>query len=89
MELYEQLVTTITRMGYPVELGCTIADQLRTERAMRRMLGYLRQAKPKRIEEIADELVAILGDRDNWTKKKIAEHANAKYNAYLNSEFRE
>ena len=50
---------------------------------MSRMIGYLRNAKPQSAEEIADEMLAIMEDRERWTKKKEAEYYNAKYNEML------
>ena len=70
-------------MGYPKEFGIAIANNLRTEKTMSRMIGYLRNAKPQSAEEIADEMLAIMEDRERWTKKKEAEYYNAKYNEML------
>lgn len=70
-------------MGYPKEFGIAIANNLRTEKTMSRMIGYLRNAKPRSAEEIADEMLAIMGDRERWIKKKEAEQANARYNELL------
>ena len=70
-------------MGYPKEFGIAIANNLRTEKTMSRMIGYLRNAKPRSAEEIADEMLAIMEDRERWTKKKEAEYYNAKYNEML------
>lgn len=73
------LVDRITHMGYPESFGNTIADQLRTEWGMNRIIGYLKSAKPGSAEEIADEMLAICDDRDRWTQKKEAEYYNSKY----------
>ena len=51
---------------------------------MTRMLGYLRNAKPKKAEEIADEMLAIMAEREQWVRKKTAEFYNSKYNELLN-----
>ena len=79
----QELVNTVVRMGYPKEFGIAIANNLRTEKTMSRMIGYLRNAKPQSAEEIADEMLAIMEDRERWTKKKEAEYYNAKYNEML------
>ena len=81
--VYAQLVTLIRRMGYPDSFGRAIADGLGSEKMMTRMMGYLRSAKPQSAEEIADEMLAILDDRDRWIKKKSMEYYNAKYNEML------
>ena len=83
VQIYKELVQTIVRMGYPESFGKSIANNLRTEKTMSRMIGYLRNAKPRSAEEIADEMLAIMEDRERWTKKKEAEYYNAKYNEML------
>ena len=75
-----QLIYILKVMGYPEDFGKAVASQLRTEKAMRRMIGYLRQAKPKHPEEIADEMLAIMEEREAWIRKKSAEYYNQKYN---------
>lgn len=82
-ELRKELIGTIIRMGYPSSLGEAIADNLRTEKPMRRMIGYLAQAKPRSAEEIADEMLAIMEDRQRWIRKKEAEYYNSRYNELL------
>ena len=77
------LVRTLVRMGYPEEFGTAIADNLRTEKTMSRMIGYLNQAHPKSADEIADEMLAIMEDRERWIQKKTAEYYNSKYNELL------
>ena len=51
---------------------------------MSRMIGYLRHAKPKSAEEIADEMLAIMDDRERWIQKKSAQFYNSRYNEILN-----
>ncbi len=79
----KNLVEKLKKMGYPEEFGNAVADNLRTEKMMGRMLGYLNQAKPRNAEEIADEMLAIMEDRERWVQKKTAEYYNSKYNEFL------
>lgn len=81
--LREELIRKVARMGYPAEFGMVIADSLGTEMTMGRMIGYLNSAHPRSAEEIADEMLAILSEREQWQKKKAAEHYNRKYNELL------
>lgn len=81
--LYQELIRTLEKMGYPEEFGAAIAGNLRTEKTMSRMLGYLRNAHPRSAEEIADEMLAIMEDRERWIQKKSAEFYNSKYNELL------
>ena len=80
-----ELIDILVRMGFSAELGEAIAANLRTEKPMNRMIGYLLSAQPRTEEDIVDEMLAIMSDRDNWIKKKEAEFYNQKYNEYLNS----
>ena len=82
-QIYRDLVQTLVRMGYPKEFGAVIADNLRTEKTMSRMIGYLKQASPGSADEIADEMLAIMEDRERWIQKKTAEYYNSKYNELL------
>ncbi|MBR0090400.1 MAG: hypothetical protein IJP92_01735 [Lachnospiraceae bacterium] len=79
-----ELIDILVRMGFSAELGEAIAANLRTEKPMSRMIGYLLSVGPRSEEEIVDEMLAIMSDRDRWVQKKEAEHANQKYNEYLN-----
>ena len=81
---YNELVSRIVRMGYPEEFGKAIARNLGSEKTMRRMSAYLVNAKPRSAEEIADEMLAIMSDRERWIQKKESEQANARYNQILN-----
>ncbi len=83
-KICRELVETIVRMGYPESFGESIAENLRTEKTMRRMIGYLHHAKPKSAEEIADEMLAIMEDRERWIQKKSAQFYNSRYNEILN-----
>jgi hypothetical protein len=70
-------------LGYPENFGISIAKNLRTEKTMSRMIGYLHHAKPRSAEEIADEMLAIMEDRERWIQKKSAQYYNNRYNGIL------
>ena len=80
----DELVGTITGLGFPKELGNEIAKALGSPKAMRRMNAYLYNEKPGSAELIVDEMLAIREDIDRWKDKKAAEEANAAYNDILN-----
>ena len=82
-QICQELIRTLVRMGYPKEFGAVIADNLRTEKTMSRMIGYLKQANPGSADEIADEMLAIMEDRERWIRKKTAEYYNSTYNELL------
>lgn len=88
MNAYHDLLCCVSAAGYPEEFGKVIAGQLHSERAIRRMIAYLEKAHPKCAEEIADEMLAIMEDRNTWAKKKEAQESNRRYSVWLNDEMR-
>ena len=82
-ESYNNLINTIIRMGYPEEFGAAIARNLGSEKLMNRMTAYLNYAKPRSAEDIADEMLAIMEDRNRWIQKKEHEYYNSRYNEML------
>ena len=89
LKAYGELIRTCEALGYGEELGKVLAKNIHSEIGLKRMAGYLRNARPKSMEEIADELVAINEDRQTWLRKKEAQEAGSYYNAWLNSDERE
>ena len=80
----DRLVAAVQSLGFPAELGEQIAKQLGSPKAMERMLGYLYNVKPDKVELIVDEMLAICSNIDSWRDKKASEEANARYNEVLN-----
>ena len=65
-ELYKVLLTK----GYPKELCAEIAyKKLNTDYTATRMLGYLYRYTEPRLEDVIDEMIAILSDREEIIKK--------------------
>lgn len=85
-ELSEQLFNTLKKMGYEEAFCKVIAGQLCTEWTARRMLGYLRQVSHLKEEDIVDEMLAILSDRERITQKKEMEYYQGKINEIYNSD---
>lgn len=76
-ELYKFLLTK----GYPKELCAEIAyKNLNTDYTATRMLGYLYRYTEPRLEDVIDEMIAILSDREEIIKKKEMEQAQAVIN---------
>ena len=76
-ELYKVLLTK----GYPKELCAEIAyKNLNTDYTATRMLGYLYRYTEPRLEDVIDEMIAILSDREEIIKKKEMEQAQAVIN---------
>lgn len=78
-----QLIQLIVSHGYLKEFGIVLADELKTEKQMTRMIGYLLHADPLRTEDIIDEMLAIKADFASYRQKKIAEYNNSAYNDLL------
>ena len=81
----EKLISIIVNKGYPAEFGETIADTLKSEKAINRMMAYILEFDPQKPEDIADEMLAIQADIEKWKQKKTAEYYNGKYNELLNN----
>lgn len=76
-ELYKVLLDR----GYPKEFWAEIAfKNMNTDYTATRMLGYLYRVSDPRIEDLVDEMLAILSDRDAIIQKKEMEHAQAVIN---------
>ena len=84
----DRLAAAVRGLGYPEEFADLLARQLGSPRAMDRMTSYLRQAHPRTVEMIIDEMLAICADAEAWREKKESQRAQAGYSAWLNSEER-
>lgn len=80
-ERTEELYKLLLSRGYPKELCTEIAYKyMNTDYTATRMLGYLYRITNPRMEDLIDEMLAILSDRDQIIKKKEMEHAQAVIN---------
>ena len=76
-ELYKMLLSK----GYPKELCAEIAyKNMNTDYTATRMLGYLYRISNPRIEDLIDEMLAILSDRNAIIQKKELEQAQSVIN---------
>ena len=81
MEKTEELYKVLLSRGYPKEFCAEIAyKHMNTDYTATRMLGYLYRVSNPRIEDIVDEMLAILSDREAIIKKKELEYAQAVIN---------
>ena len=81
----EKLYELMTRKGYPSEFADLVAQQMHTPYTEERMLAYVSRAGMVPPQEFADEMLAILAERDRLRGKHIAEYAQAKVNALYNN----
>lgn len=82
---YERLISSLTSLGYPAELGDIIAEHIGSPKGIERMISYLNYVKPDKVELIVDEMLAIKSEVDRWREKKEFESANSAYNMVLNN----
>lgn len=80
MELYHIML----QRGYPEEFCDQVTRNLNTDWTAQRMIGYLSHYKKLPMEEVADEMLAILSDRNRIMQKKNWESTNERWNEYLN-----
>jgi hypothetical protein len=78
LELYNMLL----EKGYPEPFCDEITKNLNTDWTAQRMMGYLSHYNKPPLEEVVDEMLAILSDRN-----RIMQSSNAKWNEYLNNGF--
>ena len=83
----KELISAITGLGFPEELGEEIAKNLGGTKAMARMTSYLYQVKPRSVEIVVDEMLAIKSEIDAWRQRKESQEANASYNDMLENGF--
>lgn len=83
-EKCQKLFEVLTKMGLPEPFCEEMIKNLRTDYTAGRMLGYLYRYPNPGIEELVDEMLAIISDRDRFVEKKKSEHAQATYNRILN-----
>ena len=78
-EKSELLYKMMLHKGYPEEFSRLICAEMNTDFTAERMMNYISGPK-KRLEDVADEMVAIKDLRDRLVSKHITEHANQTIN---------
>ena len=80
--LFRSLYRVLLSKGYPKELCAEIAyKNMNTDYTATRMLGYLYRYTNPKIEDLVDEMLAILSDREAIIRKKELEDAQATINS--------
>lgn len=86
LEKTNELYRLLLSKGYPKKFCAEIAyKNMNTDYTATRMLGYLYRVTDPRIEDLADEMLAILSDRDAIIQKKEMEQAQAFLNDIYNN----
>lgn len=80
-ERTDELYKILLSKGYPKKLCAEIAyKNMNTDYTATRMLGYLYRISNPRIEDLIDEMLAILSDRNAIIQKKKLEQAQSVIN---------
>lgn len=79
-EISMQLYNMMLERGYPENLCDLVTRNLNTDYTATRMIGYLSHYSYLPEVEVVDEMLAILSDRNAFSKKKESEQAQAKIN---------
>ena len=82
-EKSKELYRLILQRGYDEGFCDIITKNLNTDFTATRMIGYLYHYEHPPVEEVADEMLAILSDRQRIMDKKNLENSNALWNEYL------
>lgn len=83
-----RLAAAVADLGYPEEFANLLAKELKSPKAIDRMVAWLDHARPGSMELIVDEMLAICSEMDAWREKKKSQEAQAGYTSWLNSEER-
>ncbi|MCQ2524662.1 MAG: hypothetical protein MJ123_10030 [Lachnospiraceae bacterium] len=86
-EKSKELYWMLLDRGYDEGFCDLVTKNLNTDFTAGRMMGYLSYHSNLPVEEIADEMLSILSDREQIMKKKELEAANAKWNLFLRDGF--
>ena len=79
MDLYHLML----KRGYPEPFCDEVTRNLNTDWTAQRMIGYLSHYEKLRLEDVADEVLSILSDRNRIMAKKSTEEANARWNEMM------
>ena len=82
-EVSMQLYKLMLDREYPEEFCDIVTKNLNTDFTAQRMIGYLYHYEHPPVEEIADEMISILADRNRIMQKKELEEVNARWNDFL------
>ena len=77
------LILAMRREGYPADFAALVAREMNTDYLARRMIGYVNRVGLIPPEEFADEMLAIIEERDRFRDKRRAEEAQMKINEMI------
>jgi len=81
----DRLAAAVSSAGYPAELADLLARELKIPKAIDRMAAWFGLARPRSMETIVDEMLAIRAEIEAWAAKKEGEAAQQGITDWLNS----
>lgn len=78
--LSSEVRRVMIREGYPADFAAAVAREMNTDYLAGRMIAYVRRVGLIPPEEFADEMLAILEERDRLIAKHLAEEAQGAIN---------
>ena len=88
-ELSMEMHRMMLKMGYAEDLCDAISHELNTDYTAMRMIGYLLNRGKMAPQDIVDEMLAILQDRETYVQKKMMEETQAALNEFWATGFAE
>lgn len=82
-DAYDELEQAVLELGFPAEFAQALSG-VGGEKSMQRLAAYLRAARPTSMEEIADEMLSIMQERDTWVERKKNNYYNEKLTEFYN-----
>lgn len=79
-----ELYNIMLKKGYPEPFCDEVTRNLNTDFTAKRMIGYLSHYQKLSMEDVADEVLAILSDRNRIMQQHEMIRTNMAYNEYLN-----
>ena len=71
----DRLVSAVTSIGFPAELGELCARQIGSPKGIDRLASYIYNVRPKSEELLVDEMLAISEQIHSWRDKKESDEA--------------
>lgn len=84
-DVYDELEQAVLALGFPAEFAQALSN-VGGEKSQRRLIAYLRAARPTSVEEIADEMLSIMQERDSFVERKKNNYYTEKLTEFYNRE---
>ena len=65
----KKVFDAMTELGFRPEFAYVVSKEMSTNYLSKRMTGYLKAARPRSMEEVADEMVSIIEERNRLADK--------------------